>query len=535
VATAQKQNIPQVVQALNSLYVLHRYKYVEQLPSGKYNTHTVHKDKKFPLMLVDSLIENHVNGKNTYGVFADVHGYTPFMFFDFDFKDNWTECKWYYYRVRQALIECGIPAENIHVTDSGNKGLHLELFFTAPVHYKTAQQLYYYALHVAELTEMADKIEFRPTDKQGAKMPLGINQVTKRKCLFLSPDNVENVLPIEYAYNVAKLDTALLNSVLERLVDTYGSVEQYKPKSKRATVTTPAKRKKVLDEQEVIEKATEQFISRTKALNIYGVGEDEEVTADYYNNLLQNGIRVKGSRDNDTFMLAIYLKSYYGMSLKDVKDTLTEWILKQPQSMYDTPHDQVVAKTVEKVEKVFKYDYALTFAQRELTISVAELQTILTAKKADGKNFTPKQKTVLFAMLMHSKRYATTEGTFYMTYDQLTQATGISNRRILKQTIDMLTEVGLVAVHRGNAKQEGTFKKLPNIYEVLFAEAKGVENENTATNSVEDGTSSTATNNGISTVTDITAEAFTTLVNEHFTPKQLRKLLPKEQAKTFIA
>lgn len=510
--------------------VLHRYKYLQQKKdgTGAYTTHIVKNKKSYPFVFMNDRLKEHIAGKETYGVFANNYGDTPFMFFDFDFKHSWTECKQYYYRVREAVIECGIPAEHIHASHSGNKGVHLEIFFgtATPVHYKKAQAFYHYVLHVAGLTDKSSVIEFRPTKTQGAKMPIGVHQLTGNRMTYLDPINLDKPLDDMYFTTIETLPTGLFDDVLERLEDTYGKI----PTSATKTATMPAKSTTVQDEQEILAQAQEQLFSRTKLLEIYGLGEDEDYTAEYYNRVLTEGLKAQGTRHKVTYQLALYLKTAYGMDKETAQETLLQWLQAQPTNVYTTPLPDAIKDTCEIVKDIYLKGYVLRLAQRELTVSIAELQVILTAKNAKGKDFTPKQKTVLFAMLMHAKRYANKKGTFFMTYEQIKEATGMANRARLKALIEEFAEVGLVNVHRSNATQEGTYKKLANVYEVLFA-----VNENTATNSTEDATSSTATNNGTSTVTDITGETFTALVQEHFTAKELRKMLPRKQAQAYTA
>ena len=496
-----------IITALNDLYINRRNLYLKQVNGATYTITagkrmTSKKGGTFKTRpLVDSMLADHLKGKGTYGVFSTHE--TKFILFDFDFKDDFTDCKWHYYKVYTALIELGITDECIYTTFSGGKGLHITLYMDEPINVQDAERFYKTVLEAAELSDKARNIEYRPKATQGVKLPLGLHYKTGKRVSFVENMNVENELPAETILTVNKTPLQAVYSVLEPLDDDYST----------------------LTDEQVVERVQAEILPNLKTLDVYELGSDADFTADYYNELLINGLKAKGSRHKSTFQLILFLKSYYGLSEAEATDQILKWLHDQDPRHYDTPLDEAITDTLQMVDYIYTNDKSLNIANRELIVTVDELRIILTATKSNGKQFTPKQKTVLFALLMHAKRYTSdNNNTFYMTYDQITDATGFADTKSISGLISEFEEGGYIAISRRNESAEGTYKKLPNVYEVLF-----MARENAIEYSI-DGT----VNNDVSRVTTYDSLTLRDLINQHFTDKQLRQMLPRKQAEYFI-
>mgnify|MGYP001064782531 CR=1 FL=1 len=211
-----------------------------------------------------------------------------------------------------------------------------------------------------------------------------------------------------------------------------------------------------------------------------------------------------------------------GYSIADTVEKLTEW-LERVEGYYLTPLDEAVSDMEGVVEWVYSRNVMLKPQTFKVDVSPEEIEAILTATMDTGKQFTTKRKQLLFAITVHAKRYGGEK--FYMTYEQMASASPITTRAKLVQAITEFEKAGLIAIHRRNERIQGSLKSLPNVYEVLF-----IAKENTADNSI-----GSATTNGATTLTQLTPETFTGLVAKQFSAKELRKMLPYDQAKTFIA
>ena len=501
-----KQNISPLLDAFNRLYLSHghRFVYLEQFSNGGYATHRGRRGG-YPLPLVDSMIAEHLKGRRTYGVFANFNGKTPFMVFDFDFKDQWLECKRHCYAVFRALVECGIPEQYIHANRSGDKGVHLTIYFAEPIHYKEAKQLYQHVLLHARVYDFRKKIEFRPTPAQGVKLPLGKHQRTGRCMTFVDPWNLEKAKPSEYVLEIEQLPLPTLQNALERLND-----DGMEPMQDAYVQQSAC---------EIVKQAESELFSQAKSLKIYDLGRDRVYTVEHYERILHEGLQEPGTRHKITYQLCLFLKTFYGLEQKETLHTLLQWLNKQSTKLYTTPYKDAVFDTREIVADIYDKNRIMELGKKELTVTIRELETILTAKNQNGKAYTPKQKSVLFALLMHGKRYAYNDGTFYMTYKQITEATGMVNRQVLRNLIEDFTAMGLTAIHRSNSLRQGSCFKYPNVYSVLFAQKNTVTNEG----------------NGC-TVQDYTADTFQTIVRNHFSREDLRQLnVPRRQISAYTA
>lgn len=74
-------------------------------------------------------------------------------------------------------------------------------------------------------------------------------------------------------------------------------------------------------------------------------------------------------------------------------------------------------------------------------------------------------KIILFAMLLHSKRYSLKNGVFYMSFKQIEEMTGLGIKAATNN-INELEEKGYIEVVDRNIKQNHTYLKKPNKYKI---------------------------------------------------------------------
>ena len=89
------------------------------------------------------------------------------------------------------------------------------------------------------------------------------------------------------------------------------------------------------------------------------------------------------------------------------------------------------------------------------------------------------EQLVLFAMLIHMKRFADAKGVFYMTQEQIADATGLTDKTI-RNIMPKLEQMGFIEYISRNQKQKGTYKKKPNRYKLNIHIENGM-NESTYT------------------------------------------------------
>lgn len=487
-----------LMQALNDLYIAKRHTYISA-DYKKQKWFTVIYDENKPKSYVnrklwDGMVLEHLEGKAHYGVV--IQPYTKFMTFDFDFDGDWALCKFVHGELTAFLNKIGVPYNCQYTFFSGSKGVHLTLYFTKLIPFKMLQAFYNYVMREAGLNLYktgSNKVEFRPS----VKMPLGYHHKTRNKCVMLNTLNIDEQLPDSEILNVNKIVTGVFLDEIATKV-----------------ITANAKH-----EEEIHQRSATEFVTKLNAVKSYAYGDE------YYESTLANGLVDFGMRHNTTRSLAMYLNGK-GYTLEETHATLKNW-LEQFEHTYSTPLEEALIDLDSIVEWVYVKNATLSSKEFVLNTTTEELETMLTAEMANGRPFTAKRKLLLFALLVHGKRF---KGKFYMTYAQMTEATGIKDRKSLKQAIDEFEKAGLVTVHRRNARVKGRLKSLPNVYEVMF-----MAKENTAT-SVEEVAPSNTTDNGTAyTFTGCTPNTLGTLVQQAFTAKEIRKLVPRDQVKEFIA
>jgi len=413
----------EIIQKINDLYILYRQKWLKFDTTG-YST--------ISSTITDYHVRNHLQGHYTLGVFAG-EIFTKFICFDVDVKDPQL-AKWTVYKLVNTLREVGILGEYIYISTSGNKGYHVEIFFNKPVFNTDIKQFYLMILNYAELLNIGyGKIELRPTHTQGVKIPLGKHFTTNRICWYVDYDT--GLKPIEdynYILCIQQMDTEFFYDILNKAKD---SID--------------------ISEQQAIE--YENIVARHKPLKIYDENVDPDVTIEAIENLIKNGLKMQGTRHNSLLKIAKYNK-YNGMSAEENKQFLIEWMAKQNKRMYTSKWEDVLKDIDLIVKYTYERNYSLVTKRKNITITSNEIEEIL---KIKGKN----HKLVLYALLVHSKRYANKDGVFYMSYEQMKNATGINSRTTLIKIINELEKSNLIKVIR-NISGDNKLIKDTNRYKI---------------------------------------------------------------------
>lgn len=396
----------EIIQKINDLYILYRKKWLKFDETG-YST--------IASTITDYHVKNHLQGHYTLGVFAG-EIFTKFICFDVDVKDP-QMAKWTVYKLVDILQQIGISGEFIYISTSGNKGYHVEIFFNKPVFNTDIKQFYLMVLNYAELLNIDyGKVELRPTHTQGVKIPLGKHFTTNRICWYVDYDT--GLKPVEdynYILCIQQMDTEFFYDILNKAKD---SID--------------------ITEQQAIE--YENIVSKHRPLKIYQENIDINITIEAIEQLIKTGLKMTGTRHNSLLKIAKYNK-YNGMSAEENKQFLIEWMEKQDERTYSTEWTDVLKDIDEIVNDVYEKNYSLVTKKKDITITSNEIEEIL---KIKGKN----HKLVLYTLLVHSKRYANKDGVFYMSYEQMKNATGIDSRTTLIKIINELEKSNLIKVIR---------------------------------------------------------------------------------------
>lgn len=425
----------ETIKQLNDLYIIQRKKYLIQYPKQYITCQAGDAGNgKKTKPLTDWHLENHLNGEFTIGTFGGVFK-TKFISFDVDFHDK-QMAKWITYKITKTLDDLGV--NDHYISFSGNKGYHIDLFFEDLISNEHSRKFFDYVLDESDVRQYFDdgnKVEFRPTDKQGVKLPLGKHQKSKKYCGFCLVENGLKIMTkkqsVQYLINIKKIHSSVVLEILnERSEDN-------------------------IDKDTFIK--TEDAIAQHKPLPQYE--QTEEFSASMAIEYLQNGLKTKGSRNKITVLIATYLK-YTGLEPEECKQILYDWMQKQDKNTYTTALKDCFKDIDNVVKYTFQNDYQLSSVKRDLTVSFEEIDSII--HNCPEKN----QKLLAYTLLIHSKRHSNEDGVFFMTFEQMHKATGLYDQALQRQ-INKLAELGVIEIVKRNQKVTGE-KHKPNQYRMTL-------------------------------------------------------------------
>lgn len=222
-----------VSSALLDLYCLYRQRWTCMIDPA----HSPYPIQTIKHRFTDGDIINHLDGKYCVCVYAGEHA-TKFMTFDIDMDDPDVV-----HRLIDTLEDLGVPREHIYVSFSGRKGYHVDIFFKDFIYNSVAERLYWATIERGGFNPR--KVEFRPTPRQAIKLPLGVHQVTRKRCWFVNPDTLQPIESFEYIYEIKRLDRdyveqLVANIVNEHMRSVYAEIakaEHTKPKTQTNGLT----------------------------------------------------------------------------------------------------------------------------------------------------------------------------------------------------------------------------------------------------------------------------------------------------------
>lgn len=422
-----QQDLQQFVDWINTHYITYRQRYLLQRLDGS-GYSTISKP------LHDGLIKAHLQQKLTIGVFAGKF-ITKFMCFDIDAKEGAQS-------LTRDLIDVlvskyGLSEKNVLLSASGSKGYHIELFFDEPVTLTTIKQ--FYELVLTDLGATTQQIELRPTN-QGVKLPLSLHRKTGIVCHLLD-HNTFTPLPARALFDIEQIERALFVEQLE---------EYWTHKPVLVSKEQAEKFEAVIDGMQV------------------------EIPIDYQERIQyaidQKKLLYPNTRHTMTLLLAIYFKDVglaYPDTMRCIRDILHHSFNVQ-KGFYSRGTDKCfIDIEINRITTlVYERDYHIK-RNNDKPIRFYKEDVLFTLK---AKRL-PLQK-LLFAMICHAKRFATKDGTFYMSYAQMTAYGNASNRRILQTAVNTLEKMELIEIVSRNECKKNSHIKRPNYYRLNMASPK---------------------------------------------------------------
>lgn len=415
------ENLNVIVDKIIDLYISTRKKFVRQKPNGEYSHSDGFANRMF---LGDKLIESHLLGRDTIGIFSPSN-YTKFITFDVDAEDMSELARQEFVRlIIEELEDIGIERRYINVSLSGSKGYHISIFISDMTSKNLVEELYNYTVYSLGVNKST--IELRPSHKQAIKLPLGINRKTGNRCwfvdeLFVPIENFDHVLKIE------KINRSEFNDVVDNIKH---------------------KDNKFFD-------CVNNMYSEFKSTNPI-------LTIEYVKRLEVEGLSEKGTRNYISMQLGI-LYNTLGYKESDALNKLNEWISKQPKDSYRTPINKCYVENRNIIKWVYSKDVKFTTKENDkITLYKKEIEWVSSVKNKKARH-------LLFAMLCHYKRYHNnSDEVFYMTYTQMINHSNISSRSTVQKYIKYLYDNGYIQIVRSNEYNKDTNKNLSNIYKLMF-------------------------------------------------------------------
>jgi len=422
------QNFNDTIAKFNQLYITTRRKYIYQDGESYLEANVDKRSGNFKL--TDSLIKQHLRGTKTYGVF-NANTVNKFITFDIDFSDDMPMARWATGKMVNVLCrDFGIPFGDIHVSYSGNKGYHIDLFLDKPIKLTDAEAFYEKVRNRAELER--HQVEFRPTYKQGVKLPLGVHAKTGNRCWFVDRETFEPIESFDYLNDVEPMDHSVIMDALIEL--TQEQTEDYEAVV-RATDTTV------------------NVVTEEKAF-----GKVREI-------LKAGRLLHSGSRHNTTVLLASFFNTQ-GYEREDAKMLILDIMDNTPTEFFSktTTREFIERETERIVNLAYDNDYKLGNSEQRITIYKSEILAVL-------KVGTFRQKQLAYAMLITSKRYG---DVFYLTMKTAMNMIGTSAKQTVDTGIKKLAKVGFIEyvskgqVDKARSMGAGSLRYKPNRYRLLI-------------------------------------------------------------------
>lgn len=396
----------------------------------------------------DYMIDRHVRGKATYGIF--VSRVSKFLTFDIDLKVTGKDFKeynkWVLYKVINALQEEGL-GQYLNISFSGNKGYHVDLVFNNPISTELLDRFGKYIIKKHGLdsikvgSRLIAEVELRGCNSAGVKLPLGINKKTGKFMHYLD----ESLKPITQKqfvedFELKVMDTESFYNLYNKLEIDYIQESNIVPYSKA-------------DKQELKEPL-----------------HYDKTELDYaiQNNMLKN----QGTRNNIIYLVALHCNTNK-ISQEECIDKLYSIIDNTPLELFNDRTSKVWKyKECKKVtEKVYANNLVL-FDVKEVALSRDILMWIMENCK------TIKQMNILLCHVYHCLKWGNDEGIYFLSESTITKYTGATNKTIEKLNRELI-ELGILEiiekgkyVDLGNGMKKGiatTYKlTIPKIENIDF-------------------------------------------------------------------
>lgn len=420
-----------VVRKINDLYIQTRKKYLIQNADGYV---TLNRDNNENIWtLNDGMIRRHLQGRYTYGIFSGGY-FNKFITFDVDYTEE-AMARWVTLKLVDTLVrEFDIRYQDIHVSLSGSKGYHLDLFFDKPIYVSDTEAFYKKVLSKAGDLPAGGEVEFRPTWTQGVKLPLGIHQRTGNRCWYVNNQTLEPFKSFDYILDIEPMDAEVITEI-----DFGLTMEQ-----------------------------AEEFERVVRSTDIEANVQSTSDALQSANHLIEtNRLLASNTRHKATYQVACF-GNMHGWKREDTVELILDILHNTPREFFSegsTP-DYWESEAIRLVDYAYDNNKTLGNADKPVTIYKSEIIEVL-------KVGTFRQKQLAYAMLVTSKRYGRV---FYLARSSAKQMLNTKSNSLITRGVDVLADVGFIEIVRRNkvdralSRAVGQRRHMPNKYRLMTAE-----------------------------------------------------------------
>lgn len=429
-----------LVEKINELFITLRKKYITDKYAHSYMT--------IKRNFTDNTVKNSLKHNETLVIFCPTER-SKFITFDIDVNGDLTYAERIAKEIHKILID-DIQAtnENIVVNYSGNKGLHVHLLFKELVSNHVLKFLYNYVMYKLRLTMKnitENQVEYRPTSKQGIKMPLQVHPKTKNVC---------NLLDITNNFEVLNPYSLLNNYGMEKDLVEISTLE--------IKQENPNLEKMFLQKHNTLRVNSSSIINRNNTYpqnnvdnltNIKNTSVDEN--QNYFKNISQNCSEMidknrllhPNTRHNATVGLATYLNTMgknYDEAVEIISGIIQNTFTNFRQYIdKDTTLNHALKEVKRLTKTAFERNYRISEGRsNQVSIYQREISKILSIDKKAVRD-------IALILLMHDKKYNPnkTNRTFTLSYRQVNDILGTNKSfKSIKQAYDYLEDLGYISI-----------------------------------------------------------------------------------------
>lgn len=413
---------------MNYVEISNKYKFLTY-PKNGVSAITVkpgsrNSSRKYPLGKGD--LKNHLRAKWTVGIYPVDDKLTRLIAFDIDIntkkKDgDILDCTEVLTLINEKLYQFGITSEYVLNSYSGSKGYHIDLLLDESIDVDIALkfQKVVRAEVLRDMSNLNVNIEFRGTNGQAYKIPLGYHQKTNNRCFIC------NEYGIEENDLICLKKKKVSISVIEDIVNiNYHENFRFKEQTRELVHGV-----KILDmhdaKNEQRRKKIEEVLER-------------DITSEIFE------YEFKG-RNDLMYSVALYFKYVLRWPRENAYSMLKNWVNRRwDKSLVDQECRKHIKTTIDSAYS--NDNYYFDNSNKLFNITEEHMKEVISID-VNHKQKNMALRKLYFILIIHSNYFADKNGEFDMSYSTMEKMGAIKNNRsALKKQLETLQELGKITI-----------------------------------------------------------------------------------------